>query len=82
MFDSLWESWKLNPGWKSDIRDIGWAEMLAIKLGLRLAIARGFRDTHFLVKSDNTGVIGALDGGSRNVEQNSVLQRITALLRV
>jgi hypothetical protein len=82
VFDGAWQGWRFCPGWKSDGRDIGWAEMVAIELGLRLAIARGARDTHFLIKSDNLGVIGALKGGkSRNLQQNRVLQRIVTLMR-
>jgi hypothetical protein len=49
VFDGHWIAWKLCDGWKSDSREIGWAEMIAIKLGLRVAIERGFRDTHFVV---------------------------------
>jgi hypothetical protein len=56
--------------------------MIAIKLGLRLAIAMGYCDKHFLVKSNNMGVIGVLEGGcSQNREQNSVLQQIVAPMR-
>jgi hypothetical protein len=55
--------------------------MIAIELGLRLAIHCGHADTHFVVKSDNQGVIYAIEGGkSRSPEQNLVLQRITSLL--
>nr|GAT51024.1 DNA breaking-rejoining enzyme [Mycena chlorophos] len=56
--------------------------MVAIEFGLRLAVERGFTDTHFHIRSDNQGVIGALDSGkSRNSEQNRVLRRIVSLLR-
>jgi hypothetical protein len=82
VFKGTWQSWRLKEGWKEDGRDIGWAEMIAIELGLRLAVAMGYRNIHFIVKSDNMGVIGALDGGrSRNREQNSALQRIVAIMR-
>ena len=55
--------------------------MVAIELGLLLAIHQGYSDVHFMVKSDNQGVIHAIEGGkSRSPEQNSVLQRITSLL--
>ena len=61
--------------------NIGWAEMIAIELGLLFAIHQGFSDTHFVVNSDNQGVIHALEGGkSRSPEQNTVLQWITSLL--
>jgi hypothetical protein len=56
--------------------------MLAIELGICTAISAGWRDTHFVIRSDNMGVIGALRGGrSSNLEQNRVLQRIVALMR-
>ena len=71
----------LRPGWAKDGRNIGWAEMVAIKLGLLFAVHQGYSDIHFVVKSDNQGVIHAIEGGkSRSPEQNSVLQRITSLL--
>nr|GAT48554.1 predicted protein [Mycena chlorophos] len=81
VFDSVWMSWRLLPGWDADSRSIGWAEMLAIEFGLRLAVHRGYSDIHFHVRSDNQGVIGALEAGkSRNSEQNRVLRRIVSLL--
>jgi hypothetical protein len=56
--------------------------MLAIELGIQTAIAASWRDTHFVIRLDNMGVIGALCGGrSSNLEQNRVLQRIVALMR-
>jgi hypothetical protein len=82
VFDGKWDAWILLPGWKSEGRDIGWAEMVAVELGLRLAITQGAHDIHLILRSDNTGVIHALDGGrSRNLQQNRVLQRIVVLLR-
>ena len=71
----------LRPGWDKGGRDIGWAEIVAVKLGLLFAARRGFSNIHFLINSDNQGVIYAIEGGkSRNPEQNLVLQRITALM--
>lgn len=56
--------------------------MVAIEFGLRYAIHTGHTNTHFQVRSDNEGVIGALAAGkSRNPEQNRVLRRIVALMR-
>jgi hypothetical protein len=76
-----WDFWRLRPNWDRDGRNIGWAEFVAIELGLLFAIHRGHSDVHFLIKSDNQGVIHAIEGGkSRNSEQNMVLQRITLLL--
>ncbi|KAF7303342.1 hypothetical protein MIND_00561900 [Mycena indigotica] len=61
VFDTVWLSWRLQRGWDDNNRKIGWAEMVAIEFGLLLAIHRGHHTTHFLVRSDNEGVIGALD---------------------
>ena len=81
VFNGQWDFWKFRPGWAKDGRNIGWAEMISIELGLLVAIHQGFSDTHFVVNSDNQGVIHAIEGGkSRSPEQNTVLQRITSLL--
>ena len=81
VLDNEWDSWKLTPGWNTDGRNIGWAEIVAIELGLLFAVHKGFTHIHFLIKSDNQGVIHAIEGGkSRSPAQNLVLQRITLLL--
>ena len=81
IFNDEWDAWKLLPGWDKDGRNIGWAEIVAIELGLLFAIHKGFTGTHFLIKSDNQGVIQAIQGGrSRSPEQNLILRRITVLL--
>lgn len=81
VFNGNWDSWKFNANWRSNGRNIGWAEFVAIEIGLIVAISNGFSNTHFTIRSDNQGVIHAIKGGkSRSPEQNSVLQRITLLL--
>jgi hypothetical protein len=81
VFDGHWEAIKFVDGWKSGGRNIGWAEFIAIELGLLRAIAQGHHDKHFIIHSDNQGVIQAIQGGkSRSPEQNLVLQRILHLL--
>lgn len=81
IFGSQWDSWTLQPGWDKDGHNIGWAEFVAIELGLLFAIHNGYLDTHFSIKSNNHGVIHAIIGGrSRSPQQNSVLQCITLLL--
>jgi hypothetical protein len=81
VFDNEWDFWMLRPGWNKNGRNIGWAEMVAIELGLLFAVHRAHSGIHFVVKSDNQGVIHAIEGGkSRSPEQNLVLQRITLLL--
>jgi hypothetical protein len=52
-----WDAWKLIPGWDKDGRNIGWAKIVMIELGLLFAIHQGFMDIHFMVKSDNQGVV-------------------------
>jgi hypothetical protein len=81
VFNGCWESWQLKTGWNKNGRDIGWAEFVALELGILFAIAHKFSNIHFLIHSDNQGVIYAIKGGkSRNHEQNLVLRRITDLL--
>ena len=81
VFDGEWDAWKFSPGWNTDGRNIGWAEIIAIELGLLLAVHKGYSHSHLLIKSDNQGVIHAIKGGkSRSPSQNLVLQRITTLL--
>lgn len=63
VFNGTWQSWKFTEGWKQDGRDIGWAEMVAVELGLAMAVAEGFTNHHFVIRSDNQGVIHALDNG-------------------
>jgi hypothetical protein len=71
VFDGKWELWQLLPGWHKDSRKIGWAEMLAIELGLCLAIEHEFCNTHFQVLLHNQGVVGLLAAGHAcNYEQN------------
>jgi hypothetical protein len=74
--------WCLLDGWHADGRDIGWAEMVAIELGLRSVIAAGFRNAHFILRSDNQGVVGAFKAGmSRNPAQNAILRHIIFLFQ-
>ena len=81
VFDGEWDAWRFSTGWNTDGRNIGWAEIVAIELGILFAIHKGYSHSHFLVRSDNQGVIHAIEGGkSRSPSQNSVLQRITTLL--
>lgn len=81
VIDDSWDHWRLRPGWKVEGRDIGWAEMVAVELGLRALVERGYSNTHIKMRSDNKGVVGALDAGkSRGVQSNRVLQRIVACM--
>jgi hypothetical protein len=77
--DSRWLAWELLDGWRANGRDIGWAEMVAIDLGLRALVRSGLRDVHVRFHSDNQGGVRALKAGrSRNVVQNDILQRLSS----
>ena len=81
VFDNTWDAWKLKSGWNKDSCDIGWAKIIAIELSLLFAIHSGHSNTHFHVKSDNQGIIHAIEcSRSRNSKQSWVLQWITLLL--
>ena len=81
VFGGEWDAWKFSLGWNKDGRNIGWAEIIAIELSLLFAIHKGHPGSHFLIKSDNHGVIQAIEGGKlRSPSQNAVLQHITTLL--
>lgn len=55
--------------------------MVAVDLGLRALIHAGFRNSHFILHSDNQGVVGALKSGrSRNSAQNFILHHIVSNL--
>jgi hypothetical protein len=81
VFNSQWQAWQLAPGWNVDGRNIGWAKMLTIELGLWLALVCSFWDTHFLIRSDSIGIIGTLEAQRlRNLKQNRILQHIVVLM--
>jgi len=80
VWNGKWLAWPLISGWKSDGRDIGWAEFVAVWLALLVVIESGSRSISLILRSDNTGVVGAFDAGlSRNAHQNNVLRRILLL---
>jgi hypothetical protein len=82
VINGKWDSWRLSEGWNINNHRIGWAEMVAIEFGLRMAVAQGYPDATIQIWSDNQGVIGTLEGGkSRNIEHNRILQRIILLMQ-
>ena len=82
VLDNEWDAWKLRDGWNRDGRDIGWAESVAIELGLHMAIARGFTNIHIPIRSDNEGVILSIAAGcSRNHTVNSEIRHIFSLMQ-
>jgi hypothetical protein len=79
VFAGHWAAWQFCAGWQADGHNIGWAKMIAIEVGVWVAVELGFCNTHFLVRSNNTGAIGLVSlGKAQNTEQNCSLQRIIA----
>jgi len=86
----FWAVWRWAPGFRpgpGSEFNIGWAEALAVELGLCLLLHLGPRvvrrsdHNHILVRSDNTGVVDTLKKGrSRSTEANKSLKRIHLLL--
>jgi hypothetical protein len=84
-----WAVWKWAPGFKVGPRqdyDIGWAEAVAVELGLRLAMSVNFlsngkaKSHTFLVRSDNSGIVSVTNKGrSRSRETNKILKHIYLL---
>ena len=86
---NCWAIWKwalgfsVGPGCDFDI---GWAEAVAVELGLRLALDKGWIGPSSsvvgptLVRSDNQGVVSVLlKGRSRSRNTNQVLKHVYAL---
>jgi hypothetical protein len=86
---SHWAVWKWAPGFTVGPRqdfDIGWAEAVAVELGLRLAVSLGFLSDcpvgghTFLVRSDNIGIVCVTNKGrSRSRETNKILKLVYLL---
>ncbi|KIM89605.1 hypothetical protein PILCRDRAFT_60330 [Piloderma croceum F 1598] len=86
---SHWAVWKWAPSFRVGPRqafDIGWAEAVAVELGLRIMISLNFLSTSciaghtFLVRSDNAGIVCVTNKGqSRNLETNKILKHIYSL---
>lgn len=85
-----WAVWTWSPGTRVGPKcefDIGWAEAVAVELGLRLALHTGSLSAishfsnRFLVRSDNSGVVHVVNSGrSRSDHTNTVLKEIYGLL--
>lgn len=78
--EGRWAAWKWLDGWRSDFREIGWAEAVAVELAVRLIDVRGWSNMHVLLRSDNQGVIGAYRRGrGRNPEINDSIRRVDVI---
>ena len=72
-----WRAWRLLPGWKTEGRDIGWAEAVGFELLARTLAATSQPGQYFQAYGDNKGVVeGWWKGRSRNWETNRVFRRI------
>jgi|SRR5882724_6819613 len=81
MLSSQWAAWKLRPGWKSDGRDIGWVEYIALELTILWLLHDGHTDCNITIHGDNTGVIGAFaKGHSHNISCNESLCHIASYI--
>lgn len=81
ILNNKWLAFEFKDGWKSDGREIGWAEMVAIDLALRTLRASKYSNVHVRIHSDNMGVVGALQAGSsRGSKQNEVLKEIVSFM--
>jgi hypothetical protein len=82
VLDGKWLAWQLKEGWKSDGREIGWAEMVAVELAIRTLVTGKFSRCHIIIRSDNKGVVGAMEAGrSRGTQQNLILREIVRLIQ-
>lgn len=82
ILDGKWLTWEFKEGWRSDGREIGWGEMVAIELAIHTLLAGRISNGHVIIRSDNMGVIGALrSGASRGTQQNAILRKIIWLMQ-
>ena len=85
----FWAVWRWAPGFQVGpgcAFDIGWAEAVAVELGLRMALHLGLlvsQSSHehlFLARSDNAGIVAVTNKGrSRSPATNIVLKSVFAL---
>jgi hypothetical protein len=72
-----WRAWRLLPGWKAQLRDIGWAEAVGFEFLIHTIINAGAKNADIKVWGDNNGVVeGWWKGRSRNKPSNEVFHRI------
>ena len=75
-----WRAWRLVPGWKSQGRDIQWAEAIGFELLTICVYSLSGRGDHIVVYGDNRGVVkGWWKRCSANRPTNHVFRRILQL---
>ena len=76
-----WRAWCLAPGWKSQGRDIQWAEAVGFELLVLHILTISSEGQHVKVYGDNRGVVeGWWKRSSRNQATNHVFRRVLKLL--
>lgn len=81
LIDNRWAAFRFTKDALLEDRAIGWAEMVAIEIAVLFLTCIFPRSSHFLIHSDNQGVIGAIDSGmSRGASQNTSLSRLSSTL--
>jgi hypothetical protein len=81
LIDRRWDAWRVQDGWDIEGRDIMWLEAIALEFVIGVIADLGYRDLLLLIRSDNTGVIGAFrKGRSRNFHVNFSIRRTEAIL--
>ncbi len=80
MVGPRWQAWRLATGWKSQGRDIQWAEAIAFKLLVICICALSGEGEHIKVYGDNQGVVkGWWKRSSANWPTNHVFRCILEL---
>jgi len=75
-----WCAWRLLPGWKSNGRDIGWAEAVGFLLLILIILPLSSDTPELNIYGDNSGVIeGWWKGRSRNRSTNNIFRLIHTL---
>jgi len=83
VLNGKWLAFQFQDGWRTNGRDIGWGEMVAIELAIRTLVSSDYSDTHITIYSDNQGVVGGLRAGySRGIQQNHILREIVRLMQI
>jgi hypothetical protein len=84
IFNSRWLAWKFIPA--HPLLPLGpdgklimsWAELVAVEMGIRTLITAGLRNVMVIVRSDNQGVVVALDSRkwTQKYDLNDIVKRI------
>ena len=77
---SRWRAWRLATGWKSQGRDIQWAEAAGFELLVLHLLSLSHEGDHLTVYGDNRGVVeGWWNRSSHNKPTNRIFRRILEL---